>query len=209
MATLIGLLALALGALLCFRGSSLARLLLALWGAFIGFNLGAWLAAGLTGQPFLGDAWGWVCAIVTAVLFALLAYWFYVLAVIIWLGSLGFWLGVALANALGADAELSALVGLIAGVLLVVLGLALRLPAMLLSVLTALAGAGLILGGVLLLVGEAPAGPSLGEITWPQEWWWTALYLVLALAGIIVQGRSRSRRRARAHWQRSEPAPRP
>ncbi len=208
MAPLIGLLALALGALLCFRGASLARLLLALWGAFIGFNLGAWLAAGLTGQPFLGDAWGWVCAIVTAVLFALLAYWFYVLAVIIWLGSLGFGLGVALANALGATEQLSALVGLIAGVLLVVLGLALRLPAMLLSVLTALAGAGLILSGVLLLVGSTPAGPSLSEITWPREWWWTVLYLVLALAGIIVQGRSSGRRRARAHWQRSEPAPR-
>ena len=44
MAPLIGLLALALGALLCFRGASLARLLLALWGAFISAGL-AWPTA--------------------------------------------------------------------------------------------------------------------------------------------------------------------
>ena len=206
---LVTLLGIALGLLLCFRGASFARILLALWGGFIGFNLGGALAAGLTGQPFLSDAWGWVCALATAVLLALLAYWFYVLAVIIWLGSLGFGLGVALANSLGATEGAAVVAGFVAGVLLAILGLALRLPSLLLSVLTALAGAGLILSGVLVLVGQAPSGPSLEEITWPQEWWWTVLYLALALAGIIVQGRSRGRRHARPQWQRSAPTRRP
>lgn len=203
---LIGLLALALGVLLCFRGSALARVLLALWGAFVGFNLGGAIAAGLTDTTFLGDAWGWVAAIATAVLLALAAWWFYVLAVIIWLGSLGFSLGLALANSLGSGDLVGFIVGLIAGVLLAVVGLALRLPAMLLAVLTALAGAWLILIAVLILIGEAPAGPAAEEITWPDQWWWTVLYVVLALAGIVVQGRSRARRGGRPQWQHSSAA---
>lgn len=203
---LIGLLGLALGALLCFRGGSLARILLALWGAFVGFSLGASLAAELTDQPFLGDAWGWIAAIAAAVLLALAAYWFYVLAVLIWLGSLGFALGAALANSLGASEVAAMVVGLIAGLVLAVVGLALRLPAVLLIALTALAGAALILVSVLILIGEAPAGPALEEIAWPDQWWWTVLYIVVAVAGIVVQGRSRVRRGGRAQWQRSAPA---
>lgn len=203
---LIGLLALALGLLLCFRGSALARVLLALWGAFVGFGIGASVVAGVTDQPYLDGAWGWVGAIAGAILFALLAYWFYVLAVIIWLGSLGFALAVALANSLGAGETAILVIGVVAAVALAVIGLALRLPAILLAVLTALAGAGLILGAVLLLIGQAPAGPVLEEITWPDQWWWTVLYLALAVAGIVVQGRTRARRDAQAHWQRSSSA---
>src|SRR5699024_2133789 len=110
-------------------------------------------------------------AIAGAVLFALLAYWFYVLAVIIWLGSLGFALAVALANSLGASETVALVVGLVAAVGLAVLGLVLRLPAMLLAALTALAGAWLTLSGVLMLIGQAPAGPALEQITWPDQWW--------------------------------------
>lgn len=200
---LIGLIALALGLLLCFRGAIMARILLAIWGALAGFWFGAAIAAGLTGEPFLGDAWGWIMAIATAVILALLAYWFYVLAVVIWLGSLGFGLGVALANALGAaDTTVSTIVGLVVAVLLVVLALALRLPAALLVVLTALTGASLTLGGVLILLGEAPAGPELEQIAWPDQWWWTVVYVVLVVLGILAQARRPEIRRARSYWRR-------
>lgn len=206
MDVLIGVLAVALGLLLCFRGSALARVLLALWGSFVGFWLGAAAVAASTDQPALDGLWGWVGAIVGAVLLALLAYWFYVLAVIIWLGSLGFALATALAHTLGASDLWAMVIGAVAAVALAVLGLVLRLPAMLLAVLTALAGASLTLGGVLILIGQAPAGPAPAEIAWPEQWWWTALYLVLAAAGIITQGRTRARRDARTHWQRSPSA---
>src|SRR5690625_614638 len=60
----VGGLALLLGLLLCFRGSGALRILLALWGAFIGFGVGAVAVVQLTGQEYLGTVAGWAGAII-------------------------------------------------------------------------------------------------------------------------------------------------
>src|SRR5690625_5304400 len=97
-----GVLALLIGLLLCFRGRVAMRVLLALWGAFVGFGLGASLVAGLTGHGYLDSAAGWLAAIVLALVFAVLAYLFFAVAVVLAFASMGFVLGQTLAIALGA-----------------------------------------------------------------------------------------------------------
>ena len=78
-----GVLALLIGLLLCFRGRGAMRVLLALWGAFVGFGLGASLVAGLTEHGYLATAAGWLAAIVLAIVFAVLAYLFFAVAVVL------------------------------------------------------------------------------------------------------------------------------
>ena len=45
-----GLLAIAVGALFCFRGYGALRTVIAIWGGFVGFTVGALLAAAATQQ---------------------------------------------------------------------------------------------------------------------------------------------------------------
>src|SRR5690554_2479792 len=98
----VGVLALLVGLLLCFRGSGAMRVLLALWGAFTGFGLGAGLVAALTDQGYLATVTGWLVAIVLALVLAALAYLFYAVAIVLAFASMGFVLGQTPASVLGA-----------------------------------------------------------------------------------------------------------
>ena len=53
---LLGLLAIAVGSLFCFRGYLTMRVVIPLWGAFTGFLSGAALVDRWTGSGFLADA---------------------------------------------------------------------------------------------------------------------------------------------------------
>ena len=50
---LIGLVAVVSGGALCFRGYAALRVVIAVWGAFAGFILGAGVIAGATGEGLL------------------------------------------------------------------------------------------------------------------------------------------------------------
>lgn len=115
----LGILAVLIGALLCFRGYLAFRAVIAVWGAFAGFVLGAGVVADL--------------------------------------------------------------------------------PLTILAILSAFAGASSIVTGLLLLVGildrtdlAAPQVPSATEL----GWWWSALYLGVAVVGLLVQLRDADARRA-------------
>jgi len=71
---LIGLLLLVVGAAFCFVGYRFFRILIAIWGFFAGFNLGASGMVALFGQNFLGTVTGWVLGIVVGLVIAVLAY---------------------------------------------------------------------------------------------------------------------------------------
>jgi hypothetical protein len=68
---LIGLLILVVGAAFCFAGYRFFRILIAIWGFFTGFNLGASGMAALFGQNFLGTVTGWVLGLVLGVVIAM------------------------------------------------------------------------------------------------------------------------------------------
>ena len=190
----IGILAVVIGSLLCFRGYAALRVVIAVWGSFVGFMVGAGLVAGVTGEGMLASALAWTVGVGVALLFGVLAYVYYAVSVVIGMGAIGFTLGTTAMVALGVTwSWIVVLVGLAVGVLLAVLAIVGDLPLVILAVLGAFAGASTIIAGLLLIVGvidrqdlastETSASLALG-------WWWSVGYLVLAFTGVVAQLRS-------------------
>ncbi|MDH6281924.1 DUF4203 domain-containing protein [Prescottella agglutinans] len=208
----IGILAIVVGAVFCFRGVPAMRFVIALWGAFAGLNLGAGLVSAITGDSYLGTALGWMVGILVAVLFSVLAYLYYAVAVTLMMASVGFALGTAATVAVGVTWDwVIVTVGVILGVALAVLTLAVDLPAALLVVVSVLGGAVAIVGGAMLLTGVIDTADfddtSITE-TVGDGWWWYALYLVLVVAGVIAQLRMLGQERSlRDQWQPSNAEP--
>jgi hypothetical protein len=73
---ILGLVAIAAGALFCFAGYLAFRLIIPLWGFFAGFAFGAGLISSITGDGFLRTLLGWAVGLGCALVFALLAYLF-------------------------------------------------------------------------------------------------------------------------------------
>jgi hypothetical protein len=187
----LGLLALLIGGVLCFRGYAALRAVIAAWGASAGFLLGAGLMAQLTGDPYLGTVGSWLVAILVALLFGLLAYLYYAISVVIGMGAIGFALGTTLMVVLGVTwSWVIIVVGLVAAVALAVLAIVADLPLVILAVLGAFAGASAMIAGALLLLGRI-GGDELTETatstTLELGWIWTVAYIALAVAGLAAQ----------------------
>jgi hypothetical protein len=195
------------GGLFCFFGYLAFRVIIPIWGAVVGFSLGAGLIAAATDEGFLRTGLAWVVAIGLAVLFALLAYLFYWVAVILAMGSIGFTLGASVMGALGVDWNwLVVLVGVAVGALLAVLAIASDFPMILLVLLSALAGASAVTAGLMVLTGAIETEDFTDEAVTAQagdDWWWYVVYGVLAVAGIVYQARAMERMRGsmRESWE--------
>src|SRR3954447_12386796 len=100
---LLGVLAILAGGAMLFAGQFVLRLVLPIWGFFAGFAFGAGLFAQLADEHVLRTVLGWVSGLVCAVIFALLAYFFYAVAVIIAMAAFGYVIGAGLVVALGID----------------------------------------------------------------------------------------------------------
>lgn len=185
-----GLLALAVGAVFCFRGYVAMRVIIAVWGALVGFGLGASLGADDGG--ILGNTRSWILAIVLAVVFAAIAYLYYAVSIAIAMGSIGFALGASLLVALGVTwSWLIVLVGLALGILLAAMAIIGDLPGLLLVVLSALAGASAIVTGLMLLTGAIDTEQITRSATLTEElnddWYWYVTWAVAAGSGMIAQ----------------------
>lgn len=206
----VGIIAVLIGALLCFRGYVTMRLIISLFGAFVGFLLGAGLVAGVTDSGFGQLALSWLVGIVGAVLFGVLAYFSYQIAVVIGMAGIGFAIGTTVMAAVGVGSQVAiVVVGLLAGALLAVIAIATDLPAVILVVLTALAGASVTVAGVMLIAGTIGINRLTAEgvgAEMSRGWWWYVLYGGLALLGIIAQLRSRGSRTMRQQWGSQVPA---
>jgi hypothetical protein len=194
---LLGLAAIAVGALFCFRGYLTMRIIIPVWGAFAGFFLGAGLVAGLGGEGFLSSTASWLVGLALAVVFGMLAYLYFEVSVALAMSAIGFVVATSILVALGVTWNwLIVLVGVAMGVLLAFLAIVTDLPMVLLTVLTALAGSSVIVAGVMLVAGTI-SNAQLGERTTTEvltdDPWWYLLYLAVAVAGIAVQIRSAER----------------
>jgi hypothetical protein len=193
----VGIIAILTGAAFCFRGYLAMRIIIPLWGAFAGFMLGAGIVSGADG--FLGSALGWIVGIVLAVVFGAIAYLYYAVAVVIGMMAIGFALGAALMVALGVTwSWLIVLSGVAVALALAIFALVADLPMALLTVLTAMAGASVIVAGLMLIFGVADVGDFDSVQTTEvlaDDWWWYAIYLVLAVGGVIAQFVDVERRR--------------
>jgi uncharacterized protein DUF4203 len=200
-----GLVAIVAGTLFCFRGWVAFRFVILVWGGFVGFALGAGLAASLTDEPYLTTGAAWLLALATAVLLGLLAYRFYEVAVVILMGSVGFALGTNLMVALDVSwSWVIVLAGVALGGLLAWAAIASDLPRLLLIMLSAAAGATAIVTGIMLLTGAVDTAEFSADAVTARvedELWWYFLYGVLASLGVVIQVRAVDPMRAPVHEQ--------
>jgi hypothetical protein len=203
---LLGLLAIAAGSLFCFRGYLTMRLVIPVWGAFTGLLAGAGLVDRWTESGFLASGLAWIVGLAVAVVFGLLAYFYYEVSVVLAMAAVGFVLAASVMVALDVRwSWVVVLVGVLAGIALAVLAVVGQLPMLLLTVLTGLAGAATMVGGLMLLTGSLTADDLgsqavVSRIDDSAGWW--VLYGVLAVTGVVLQLRLLSdvRRSVRAQW---------
>jgi hypothetical protein len=209
---LLGLIAVVIGGALCFRGYAALRAVIAVWGAFAGFVLGAGVVAGATGEGFLASALAWTVGLVVAAAFGLLAYAYYAISVLIGMSAIGFTLGTTAMVALGVTwSWVVVLVGIVVGALLAMLAIVGDLPKLILALLGAFAGSSIAIAGILLIIGRLDRADLASTDTTAalELWWgWTVAYVTLAAAGLASQLRDVGARRGtlRDDWAGEERA---
>jgi hypothetical protein len=151
-----GLIGLLFGAALAFSGYRLFIFLLPLWGFFFGLALGAQTIQALFGDAFLATVTSWVVGFIVALIFAVLAYAFYLFAVAIIAGSLGYALAVGLLTAIGLQMGfLVWIIGIVAAVALAVVTLVFNIQKWVIIVATAILGSATVFGTILLMFNPA------------------------------------------------------
>ena len=173
--------------------------MIAVWGALVGFGLGASIGADDGG--ILANALSWILAVVLAVLFAAIAYLYYAVSIAVAMGSIGFVLGTSVLVALGVTwSWLIVLSGVALGIVLAVVAIAGNLPGILLVVLSALAGASAVVAGIMLLTGSLDTEAITRSATLTEElnddWYWYVIWAVAAASGMVAQIASSEREAA-------------
>lgn len=186
----VGLLALAIGFAFVFAGWKWFLILLPIWGFFAGLVFGANTVQLIFGDGFLSTVTSWVVGFFVGILFAVLSYLFYWVAVVLLGASVGFAIGQAFGVAIGTGSTLTWIFGAIVAIVFAFGTVALRVPRYLVIVLTAVGGAAAAVGGVMILFGIVKLdGLSAGEIgiMINQSIVWMIAWIVIAGAGIWVQ----------------------
>jgi hypothetical protein len=201
----LGVLAVLVGASLCFQGYWALRVVISLWGGFVGFSLGAGAIASITGDNVLATLLGWFVALVLAMIFVVIAYLYYAIAVVLAMGSAGFALGAGAMVALDESwSWIPVIVGVVVGVAVALVAIVVDLPMILLVIIGAAGGASVIVTGIMLLTNSISTADFDSEsVTSAVDHgsWWAVLVLVLFVAGVVVQARSVTWRRGlRQTW---------
>jgi hypothetical protein len=187
-----GLIGLLFGMVLAFAGYRLFLVLLPIWGFFFGFALGAQSIQVLFGEAFLATITSWVVGFIVAVVFAVLAYLFYIAAVAIISFSLGYSATIGVLMALGlplAGGFIAWLIAVVVGVVLAFVVLRFNIQKWVIEFATAFLGAGAIVGVFVILFG----GPAAQVLENPVKFvlnnspFWLIVFIVLGIAGFVLQ----------------------
>ncbi len=205
----VGLLAIFVGAVFCFRGYLAMRIVIPIWGFFAGFVLGAGAVSAFDDTEFLNTVLGWVLGLAIGLLFAVIAYLYYEVAVVLTFASIGFAFGSSLMTALNIDWNWLVILGGVAlGVVFAIIAIMGELPMILLVVFSMIAGALVMTAGLMLLFGaletEDWTNDSVVNLI-DDDWWWWVIAFVLAMAGLLAQVKTIASMRwsMRAAWDNS------
>ncbi|HET7234826.1 MAG TPA: DUF4203 domain-containing protein [Actinomycetota bacterium] len=188
-----GALLLFLGGVIAFGGYRLFLILLPIYGFFFGLTFGAHSVQALFGDGFLSTTTSWVVGFFVGLLFALLAYLFWVVAVAIAAGSLGYTLVAALFSLFDADLDVLVwIIGVAVGIVFALAAVMLNLQKAIVIVATGLAGAWAIVGTFLFLF--EPATPEAiaeggAKMVLDDHPLWFLIFAVVAVFGIAFQFR--------------------
>jgi hypothetical protein len=188
---LVALLLLAFGALLSVAGFRLFVILLPIYGFFFGFMITAQSIQQLGGGGFLATVSSWVFGVVVGLLFAIAAYFYYYAAIAILAATVGYELGVGVIAGLGITLGfIQFLIGVLVAVVFVGGVILLNLPRLFIIILTSVVGAGMIVSGVLVAIGQLPITALQFGVVGSflhLSWLWALVFLALVGAGIVVQ----------------------
>ena len=203
---LVGILSVAIGLLFCFQGFIAARLLMTVWGFFVGLLFGAGLVSLLGDSGLLVDIAGWLAGIAMGLLFGWLAYAYWAVAVIFTIGSFGFTLTAAFLTRLGIEWNwVIVVVGVVVAFLLAYWSATASVPASILMIITSLSGASAVVWGLFLIFDRVDLDTLSATTTADAadgQFWWGLIYLGVAIFGMVYQGAftERGRRKAYDAW---------
>jgi len=190
-----GMIGILFGLVLCFAGYRFFLILLPIWGFFFGFGFGVQTMQALLGDGSLATITSWIVGFIVALVFAVLAYLFYIAAVAIIAGSLGYSAAVGLLMAIGMNMNLIVwLIGVVAGVALAVIVLKFNVQKWVIILATGILGAGVIVASFMLMFApkalDAMQNPVKAVLnTSPLL---AILMIVVAVIGIIGQFKASS-----------------
>lgn len=188
---LVGLVALVAGAAVAFAGLRLFKALLPFWGFILGFLAGAAGVSAIFGDNFLSGVLGFIVGLIVGVVFAAIAYLWWYIGVLVAAGGAGSVFGASLFATLGIDNSwLLFFIGLAFGALFVVGALVLNFPVYLVIASTAISGAAIAIGGVLLIFNRIDREDFSRTEIWGRidnNWYLWLIWAVLAVVGIGAQ----------------------
>jgi len=184
-----GMIALLFGLALSLAGYRLFLYLLPVWGFFFGFIFGAQTIQWLLGINFLSTVTSWIVGFVAGAAFALLSYLFYIVAVAIIAGSLGYILAVNFLLWINLPFGFIVwMIGIIAGAAVAVIAIRFNWQKYVVIAATSFLGAAVTVGTIALMFNPALeflANPIATIIkTSPLLMF---LFVLLAVFGFIVQ----------------------
>ena len=191
-----GALLLFLCSVVAFGGYRLFLILLPIYGFFFGLAFGAHSVQALFGDGFLSTTTSWVVGFFAGLLFAVLSYLFWAVAVAIAAGSLGYALVAGLFSLFGVDlGPVVWILGVAVGIVFAIGALVLNLQKAIVIVATALLGAWGIVATLLFLLGKAsPEAVADGgaKMILDDHPLWFLIFAAVAALGIVFQFRVNS-----------------
>jgi hypothetical protein len=194
MTTAVGIIAILIGIVACFAGYRVFRIVLPILGFIVGLGVGAQLAAGFLGEPYLESLTSWVVAILVGVAFAAIAFFWWYVSVALTIAGLGYAIGYGVAVGLNSGATTAIAIGIIVAVLAAAVAVLLRVPTAIVIVMSAFWGSSAIVGGTLVLIGRLGVVDLRNgsvDVVIGESSPFLVAWLVLAGVGIVVQWMTR------------------
>jgi hypothetical protein len=184
-----GLIGILFGLALTFSGYRLFMVLLPIWGFIFGLAFGAQTMQALFGMGFLATITSWVVGFIVGAVFAVLSYLFYILAVAIIAGSLGYAVGTGILLALGMSMNIIVwIVGIVVAIVFAIVTLRFNLAKWVIMIATSLLGAFTIVESIVLMFNPAAvilANPV--QALFKASPLLAILGLVVAVMGVVIQ----------------------
>lgn len=180
-----------LSGIVAFFGTRLFWILLPIWGFFLGLAVGAQGVQALFGDGFLSTAFSWIMAFILGVMFALLSYLFWFVAVALVGGYVGYGLVVGFFGLFGVDlGPVVWLLGVGVGVVFAVLTIVLNLQKYVVVIGTSLLGAAGIVGTFVMLFHGVPTVTAADhplKVVTDAGFGWTVLLIAIWVVALAFQ----------------------
>lgn len=187
------LIAMVFGLLVVFGGYRLFLVLLPVWGFFAGFMVGAQAIGFLFNETFLATITGWVVGFVVGMIFAVLSYLFYVVAVAVISFTAGYAGTVALLQWIFDFEDSGFLVWILAvvvGVIVAIAVLRFNIQKYAIIVITAFGGTSMIIYTMLATFYGASIVSLINNpvaVAVDNSWLWFLFFVIVAGTGIYFQ----------------------